>query len=107
MSDPNTSIATQAAARAMEFQQRMMERIRDEFSAGIGYEKVTNRKVRGLARKVVENNDPQAMAEINLMAIRNGHERGKKDCPCPVCREVNHVLAEKKGKEPKQEAISW
>lgn len=99
MSEEDTSVATRAAKRALEFQQKMQERIRDEFALSIGYERVGTRKVRGLARRAMAG-DVQAMTEINLMAVRNGHQRGETK-QCPVCREINHVLAEgqKKGME--------
>lgn len=99
----DTSIATRAARRAMEFQERMKARIRQEFALSIGRERVSTRHVRDLARQGLR--EGRVPAELTELAAHNGHDPANEKCPCPVCRECNHVLAEHRQKQ--EEDIVW
>ena len=82
------SVATRAAKRALEFQDRMKARIDEDLAAGIGYEEASKRRTRRLIRQAIAG-DQGAMAEIEQMASTNQHQPGD---DCGICQEANQVL---------------
>ena len=85
------SIATRVGERGLAFLERMEKRLDREFALGIGYEKVSGKETFSLIRQAMEG-DPQAMAEVEKLAVDNGHQDGEA-VPCALCRVIDEEMA--------------
>lgn len=84
--------ANNAIRRAVEFRERMVERLEEEMAARIGTQEVTVRRARKDIRGAM-GGDAEAMARVMTLALENGHSDGEGG-PCRLCEEIDVVLRE-------------
>ena len=90
MAKDNESIGTKAERRAMKLFNLVVERVQAEFEAGVGFEKVSERKTTDLIDEALRGGD---MTELRRLANINGCQMAP-NCPCPVCQKVNERVKE-------------